>query len=320
MNTHTPIRVGVCGFFQSGKSMLINCLLGREVALSGEGKATTRWTTYYTHSPESEGVLLKPEKGKPVCRFDRVADYLDYLRDLKDGNDLKDGKCKVPELVCQVEVKLQHPGLERVTVVDTPGFGENNYDDAQAESAVEGLDIILFVQTNEKTFGECERRFLSIITHAEKPTILLQNCKDYESKWCPSDTRNAKLEGEMLADLKKKGVNHYPIGSSTAFNFIWHWFGTFPERRDAPETIGAANYLERHFPGWDNQPAGMAEQMIARSRVEEIQRFVFVEPHRSVGVNAHCLGTLHRAVATWSERANEQIQQIKQTINQEVKL
>lgn len=306
-----PIKVGLCGFFQSGKSMLINCLLGQEAALSGEGMATTRWTTRYQFA-ETEQVVFKTEREEPVAVFRQVSDYLACVRKLRDGQpDRLDERL---ESIRFVDVLTPRRELRGVILVDTPGFGHDDFDDRRAEAAVQELDVIFFVQPNGTAIGDCERKFLAKIAATGRPAVLLQNCKEM-SRWCPQNAMNRKHEVTNYAELKRKGVTaRYSIGDSASFNFIWHWFGAIPEKRLAPETLGCANGLTVHFPGWDATPDGMAQQMIERSRVPEIQRFVFTPPERSVGVNAYCLGTLHRAAEHWSQAAVQQIQQLKKTV------
>ena len=53
----TKLRFGIVGQYQSGKSLLINCLINRHVATVGVGVATTHTVVNYSFS-ESE---LKPE-------------------------------------------------------------------------------------------------------------------------------------------------------------------------------------------------------------------------------------------------------------------
>jgi len=299
------IRVGVCGSFQSGKSLLINCLLGREVALSGEGMATTRWTTVHQYAAKEE-VVFRDGAGKHV-ETHSLEGYLALLRKLAAPSESKG-----LNQVCRVEVSLNLHELDRVVLVDTPGFGHDDLDDAMAAAAVRDLDLVLLVQPGE-AFGEQEIEFLKVIQGLNKPCVIVQNCRELR-QWCPELDRNRRIHAGLLDEANASDVTHYVIGGSGTFNFLWHWFGAFPDRRHAPETIAAATALSRHFPDWQLTPAAAAEEMIRRSRVPVLRSFVFPEPEHSVGVNAYCLGRLHRAVAAWSQKAQEQIQQIKETI------
>ena len=52
----SKIRFGIVGQFQSGKSLLINCLLKRSVATVGVGMATTHTVVNYLFSSDKEYV------------------------------------------------------------------------------------------------------------------------------------------------------------------------------------------------------------------------------------------------------------------------
>ena len=49
-----PFRIGIIGEFQSGKSLLINCLLRRAVATVGKGVATTQTVVCYRYAEKQD--------------------------------------------------------------------------------------------------------------------------------------------------------------------------------------------------------------------------------------------------------------------------
>ena len=64
-----PLRIGIIGEFQSGKSLLVNCLLQRPIATVGRGVATTHTVVYYSYSKrDNEYFTYRKYNGKTYSR------------------------------------------------------------------------------------------------------------------------------------------------------------------------------------------------------------------------------------------------------------
>jgi len=314
-----PVRIGLFGQFQSGKSLLVNCLLGEHVAQVGEGHATTRWITTYRYGKSERAVVLTNEQQEFLYAFKTVGEFINTPSGTIMG--LVHEKDRTLQLA-NVTVTLDHEPLRFVELVDIPGINHDNHDDAKALDALNTLDVALFVQC-EVAFNEPKIAFLKQIATAGKPCVILRNCtKTSMGNWNPNSDINRQFHGELKEQAKKDaGLHVYTLGESSNYNFLWAWLARFVGEAELDRELAReefkhiASSVSFYFRGAEALGEARAAAMRSRSRVDEIQRFVSVEPARAVGMNAYCLGTLHRAARAWSEKAQQQIQQIKQTIS-----
>lgn len=102
-----PLQLAVAGAVSSGKSTLINALLGRPVAAVDAGECT-RIVTWYEHGDDGE-VLVDTTDGAV------------HATRLQDGRVPE--RLPVPvEQVRRLRVRLDEPWLRSVTLIDTPGL------------------------------------------------------------------------------------------------------------------------------------------------------------------------------------------------------
>lgn len=106
-----PLRVAIAGRVKSGKSTLLNALVGERLAPTDAGECT-RIVTWYQDG-HTYSVTVRPRTGPPrPARFAREDGALEV--DL-GGLD--------PEQVDQLEVTWPSQALRRATLIDTPGLG-----------------------------------------------------------------------------------------------------------------------------------------------------------------------------------------------------
>lgn len=106
-----PLRVAVAGRVKSGKSTLLNALVGERLAPTDAGECT-RIVTWYRDG-HSYQVTARPRGGQPrQLRFTRDADAIEI--DL-DGLS--------PESVDELVVTWPSQTLRTATLIDTPGIG-----------------------------------------------------------------------------------------------------------------------------------------------------------------------------------------------------
>jgi hypothetical protein len=106
-----PLRVAVAGRVKSGKSTLLNALVGERLAPTDAGECT-RIVTWYADGHTYQ-VLAHPRQGEPrQLRFER-----------EDGAIEVDLGGLAPEQIDRLEVSWPSQALRTATLIDTPGIG-----------------------------------------------------------------------------------------------------------------------------------------------------------------------------------------------------
>jgi 50S ribosome-binding GTPase len=107
----SPLRVAVAGRVKSGKSTLLNALIGERLAATDAGECT-RVVTWYADGHTYRVTLTLADGSTRPARFGREDDALDV--DL-GGLD--------PDQLERIDVTWPSRALRRCTLVDTPGIG-----------------------------------------------------------------------------------------------------------------------------------------------------------------------------------------------------
>lgn len=210
----TKLRFGIVGQYQSGKSLLINCLLNRHVATVGVGAATTHTVVNYLFS-ESEFVEIVYDSGtKETCDISRL-----------EGID-------TDKTIKTVNVFLNNDFLRDYTLTDMPGFGFNETDNKVALEALGELDYAIVVVSNEKSFGtdSPQYRDFCLLQRYNIPYYLVLNCKDIvkDSCWHPYHDININrmLEDLHIVDFYKPICYPFKEGYIPIVNLMWYWYAT----------------------------------------------------------------------------------------------
>ncbi|AEB12348.1 dynamin family protein [Marinithermus hydrothermalis] len=134
-----PFLLAVVGEFNSGKSSLLNALLGRELLEVGVTPTTNR-IQLIGYGPEPRVEVRGPDLA---------------------------------------EVWLPHPLLREVRLVDTPGTNAVlERHQLLTERFLPRADLILFVTSADRPFTESERRFLELVRGWGKKLVLVVNKLD----------------------------------------------------------------------------------------------------------------------------------------------
>ena len=140
---HAPLQVAVVGRIKSGKSTLVNALIGRRVAPTAVGECT-RLVTRFSYGTVDRVEAILTDGGRHVLPFDA------------DGMIPADlGPVDVAR-VSHLEAYLTNAVLRDLTVIDTPGLGSLDTTsvarteqvlDPVSANAVAGAEAVLYVVT-----------------------------------------------------------------------------------------------------------------------------------------------------------------------------
>lgn len=205
-------RIALYGCFQVGKSTLINCLMKRYVALTGNGLATTSLTARYRYGDKK--LQYRRADG---CLADITTEQ---LRNLSSLSDMYPDKS-----FFSLEAKEPAEILNLCDIVDTPGFDANSADTDAALGILNSINYGLFVIPN-RGLWEVERKLLKRLTEHVSVSVIM-NCSAGRGmpKWIPSHSKNEKILAENTAAISSEGIQTLPLGGEQIFvcNALFHW-------------------------------------------------------------------------------------------------
>ncbi|MGI9063103.1 MAG: dynamin family protein [Pseudonocardiaceae bacterium] len=129
----SPLQVAVVGRVSSGKSTLVNALIGRRVAPTGVGECTRLVTRFRSGTADRVDVVLR-DGGRRSLPLDADGAVPADL-----GVD--------PTAVAHLDVRLTSALLRDLTVVDTPGLGSVDGAVTPDATGTGGAEAVLYVIT-----------------------------------------------------------------------------------------------------------------------------------------------------------------------------
>lgn len=211
-------KVSVVGCFQNGKSTFINCLLDEFIARPGDGLATTKVSTRYRWGKDTS-VNLRSDNG------DLKSISLSQYLNAKNFFNISQTSA------FQVEITLPRNILEKVCLIDTPGFNADENDTENAIRSLEEANYAIIVLTNERTIGQPEQAMFKSIAEKNIPYAVIMNCRDCNPKtrWFPSHQKNQQILQENEAIIRERGYQPETINNDSLIypcNFLWYWLST----------------------------------------------------------------------------------------------
>lgn len=204
-----PIRFGLIGEFQSGKSLFINCLLQRPVATVGGGNATTHTVVNYQYGEQE---CVKFQTTERECSFLPINEL--YRLDTATN-------------ILVVDVFLRNDLLKYFTLTDMPGFGANEADNEMARKVLPKIDFAILIASSEKSFGSDTDSFRSL--HALKDYrisyFFVLNCTKTE-RWRCDDEGNLAIANQDMSMLSFYPPERYPLKENglNIVNLMWYWY------------------------------------------------------------------------------------------------
>ena len=169
------IRVGVIGVTSSGKSTVINSILGADI-LSSAVTPSTGQLVSCTFGKTLEAIVYF-ENGKhkvfsgAALRPDNLKRYTDETYNLKNK-----------EKVVKIELTSPHFALDKdVMLVDSPGldaYGLESHEKLTLESLVPTIDACVYVVTMKASSDQKTKEVLDVINRYSCPIIIVQNKLD----------------------------------------------------------------------------------------------------------------------------------------------
>lgn len=214
----SAIKVLLAGQYQNGKSTLINCLLGGDYAIEGDGCHTTAYRTIYLYSQGATKYYKVNANGKRELLKDGLSQTVQH-----DGRNI------------YFEAFVPSPVLKRMTLIDAPGWGAEDADDKQAELSIEDVAYVVYL-AQARQLSQEDKNFLKLLKKYNKFFCVLLNARDNTD---PQAESLQDICGAILGTIKQIGLDgqfiKYPSATGLGvINLLWAKFG----RRllDSPST------------------------------------------------------------------------------------
>jgi predicted GTPase len=202
----TKQLIGVGGAFSSGKSMLLNTIIGEKL-LPTQIDPSTVVPTFIIHSPQEEvGVIniFNVRSRMSIQEFKSIS----YDFDKNHNNELRK-QIELRHLIKRAFISSSKLYFEHLTLLDTPGYSKpddiNRYsdrtDEAKAREQLRTADFIIWVMDIENgTLKETDIDFLQKLC-ITKPILIVLSKADKPSS---EDVEN--IRQEVVAKIATIGV------------------------------------------------------------------------------------------------------------------
>jgi len=167
-------RVGVLGITSTGKSTLINALLGGPY-LPARVRPSSNTLIACSNGSNLEATIVYEDGRTERVPADRLSDRLEELGDEGRNPENREG---VKEISVTSPAFLLETG---VVLVDSPGLDAWNlerHEEISLRFLLPTLDVVLFLTTAKANSDGRIAGYLSMVGQADKPLILVQNMAD----------------------------------------------------------------------------------------------------------------------------------------------
>lgn len=203
------IRFGLIGEYQSGKSLLINCILQRPIATVGSGNATTRTVVNYRYSPDEHTEYHDNDGRLHILPIDQI------------------GKIDTATDISTVDIYLSNEILKDFVLTDLPGFGANEEDNCTTRRILSDIDFAILIASNDKAIGAKSSTFRYIynLSLYNIPYYFVLNCRD-KDKWNCNNEANVRIAERDLELLSLFKPIQYPLQTDcmNIVNLMWYWY------------------------------------------------------------------------------------------------
>lgn len=198
--TADKLRVGVIGVTSSGKSTLINAILGADILSSAVDPSSSQLVCC-SYGKEKQIKIFFKEK-PPLCFSgkDYTQEKLKRYSDEHYNSQNKEG-------VRSIELTSPLFDLgEDVLLVDSPGLDAYQlkaHETLTLESLVPTIDVCIYVTTMKSNSDQKTLEFLDVVAKYKCPVILVQNMLDSVRPSVSNDKSAAQVAQEHRCRLKR---------------------------------------------------------------------------------------------------------------------
>ena len=265
-----PFRIGIIGEFQSGKSLLINCLLRRAVATVGKGVATTHNVVCYRYAEKQDEHFV-------YCKANGEV-YNEAINDLHKHDTDTD--------IEVIDVFLNCSLLKDYELIDMPGLGANAADNRAARKALKTIDFALLIASNEKAMGEeCESyKDLQELQLQSIPYYFILNCVNAD-RWKCCNSQNEKIAKKDLSLLEFYKPSKYPLEPNgiNIVNLMWYWYAICLPNDELINRDEYISSFERyHIHAGVKDKVGLASNFSLINRLFDMDNRVLLELKRDL--------------------------------------
>lgn len=170
---HNFYRLGVIGITSSGKSTMINALLGERM-LPMKAKPTSNQLVSCRHGKKREATVFFENGSTQTLTGAQLENIKGYTDESINPHNKKG--------VRQIDITSpRFPFDDRIVLIDSPGldaFGLENHDKLTMSSLLPTVDVCVFMTTIKPTSDDRSRSVLNAMAQHEKPVIIIQNMID----------------------------------------------------------------------------------------------------------------------------------------------
>ncbi|HET9097544.1 MAG TPA: dynamin family protein, partial [Candidatus Baltobacteraceae bacterium] len=222
--------LAVVGEFSSGKSFLLNALLGKfrleQVAgreqivglLATDINPSTATITELEYAPQSEAYAYHDDGRVERIPLDRLSQFVAVASSVADAGAIHDATKDEAGAPSRVLVRVDSPFLRRgFTLADTPGLASINPAHRRATlQFLPGADAVLYLIDTQQPFTEGDASFLGIIRRHLDTIFLVQTKIDLWQQANESGTpawESARDRIAQLAAIHAPGTYVYALSA-----------------------------------------------------------------------------------------------------------
>ena len=188
--------IAFVGEFSAGKTSIVNRILSQDnpniPLLPVSAKATTAIPTYISGGPSTLYQFVSPDNLQKVISEETFKKISKEVLDQVKG---------VSSLIQYFVMKYKNPNLERISILDTPGFNSNDKEDAERTiGVINECDALFWVF--DVNAGTVNRSSISLIKeNLKKPLYVIINKVDTKA-----ETEINSVEQLIRKTLRDEGV------------------------------------------------------------------------------------------------------------------